>query len=100
MWAVRLLGQKAEDTSSGSFAGDNFAADITPTIPWWDLRIIKGPTDFDVGRNLVLNALWDIPTGKLSGPCRPTLPKAGRWAASLASVTVFPYGLWMDSRAI
>jgi hypothetical protein len=60
--------QKAEDTSSGSFAGDNFAADATPTIPWWDLRIIKGPADFNVGRNLVINTLWDIPVGRISGP--------------------------------
>ena len=60
--------QKAEDTSSGSFAGDNFSADATPTIPWWDLRIVKGPADFNVGRNLVINTLWNIPTGSLAGP--------------------------------
>jgi hypothetical protein len=60
--------QKAEDTSSGSFAGDNYAADITPTIPYWDLRIVKGPSDFNVRRNLVINTLWNIPTGSLSGP--------------------------------
>ncbi len=28
--------EKAEDTSSGSFAGDNFSADLTPTDPWSD----------------------------------------------------------------
>ncbi|HKV37577.1 MAG TPA: carboxypeptidase regulatory-like domain-containing protein [Blastocatellia bacterium] len=60
--------QKAMDTSSGSFAGDNFAADLTPTIPWWDLRIIKGPADFNIARNLVINTLYNIPTGSLSGP--------------------------------
>jgi len=53
---------KTEDTSSGSFAGDNFAGDISPTIPWWDLRIVKGLSDFHVGRNLIINALWQIPT--------------------------------------
>ncbi len=53
---------KTEDTSSGSFAGDNFAGDVNPTIPWWDLKLIKGLSDFHVGRNLVVNALWDIPT--------------------------------------
>lgn len=53
---------KTEDTSSGSFAGDNYAGDISPTIPWWDLRIVKGLSDFNVGRNLVINALWQIPT--------------------------------------
>ena len=60
---------KTEDTSSGSFAGDNFASDITPTIPWWDLRITKGPSDFNVGKNLVINGLWDIPTpASFTGP--------------------------------
>jgi Carboxypeptidase regulatory-like domain/TonB dependent receptor len=52
---------KTEDTSSGSFAGDNFAGDVNPTIPWWDLKVIKGLSDFNVSRNLVINALWDIP---------------------------------------
>jgi hypothetical protein len=52
---------KTEDTSSGSFAGDNFAGDVLPTIPWWDLKLIKGLSDFNVSRNLVVNALWDIP---------------------------------------
>jgi hypothetical protein len=53
---------KTMDTSSGSFAGDNFAGDVSPTVPWWDLRITKGLSDFNVGRNLVVNALYEIPT--------------------------------------
>ena len=53
---------KTMDTSSGSFAGDNFAADVTPTIPWWDLRITRGLSDFNVGRNLTLNVLYEVPT--------------------------------------
>ena len=53
---------KTEDTSSGSFAGDNFAGDVSPTVPWWDPGIIKGLSDFNVGRNLVINALWQVPT--------------------------------------
>jgi hypothetical protein len=52
---------KTEDTSSGSFAGDNFAGDLNPTIPWWDLHLIKGLSDFNVGRNLVVNALYQVP---------------------------------------
>src|SRR5438067_205053 len=57
------------DTSSGSFAGDNFSADLSPTIPWWDLQIVRGLSDFNVSRNLTVNALWDIPTAHaFSGP--------------------------------
>ena len=60
---------KTEDTSSGSFAGDNFAGDLNPTIPWWNLGLIKGLSDFNVSRNLVVNALWEVPTSKsLQGP--------------------------------
>jgi Carboxypeptidase regulatory-like domain len=60
---------KSLDTSSSSFAGDNYASDVTPTIPWWDLRITKGPSDFNVGKNLVINGLWNIPTpASFSGP--------------------------------
>jgi Carboxypeptidase regulatory-like domain len=60
---------KTMDTTSGSFAGDNFAGDLTPTIPWWNLSLIKGLSDFNVGRNLVINGLWNVPTPKsLVGP--------------------------------
>jgi hypothetical protein len=50
------------DTTSGSFAGDNFAGDLNPTIPWWDLKLIKGLSDFNVSRNMVANVLWQVPT--------------------------------------
>jgi carboxypeptidase family protein len=53
---------KSLDTSSSSFAGDNYSNNITPTLPWWDLSITKGPSDFSVTRNLVINALWQAPT--------------------------------------
>jgi hypothetical protein len=60
---------KTMDTSSGSFAGDNFAADVTPTIPWWDLRITRGLSDFNVGRNLTLNLLYELPVmSRFHGP--------------------------------
>jgi hypothetical protein len=60
---------KTEDTTSGSFAGDNFAGDVNPTIPQWDMKLLKGLSDFNVSRNLVVNALWDIPaSASLHGP--------------------------------
>jgi hypothetical protein len=59
---VSFTWSKTEDTTSGSFAGDNFAGDLNPTIPWWDLKLIKGLSDFNVSRNLVVNLLWDVPT--------------------------------------
>jgi len=60
---------KAFDTSSSSFAGDNYSNNISPTIPWWDLSITKGVADFNVTRNLVINGLWNVPTpASFSGP--------------------------------
>jgi hypothetical protein len=60
---------KTMDTSSGSFAGDNFAADLSAITPWWDLKLVRGLSDFNVGRNLTVNVLWDVPTPKsFSGP--------------------------------
>lgn len=52
---------KSFDTSSSSFAGDNYSNNISPIIPWWDQSIIKGLSDFNVTSNLVVNALWQIP---------------------------------------
>ncbi len=59
---VSFTWSKTLDTSSGSFAGDNFAGDLNPTVPWWDLKLIKGLSDFNVSRNLVVNLLWQVPT--------------------------------------
>jgi outer membrane receptor protein involved in Fe transport len=60
---------KTEDTSSGSFAGDNFASNLSPTTPWWSLSSVKGLADFHVGQNLVVNALWNVPTPQsFTGP--------------------------------
>jgi Carboxypeptidase regulatory-like domain/TonB-dependent Receptor Plug Domain len=61
--------QKSMDTSSGSFAGDNYSSNPTAATPWWDLSIIKGLSDFNVSRNLTVNWLWQIPTpASFSGP--------------------------------
>jgi hypothetical protein len=60
---------KSFDTSSSSFAGDNYSNNITPTIPWWDVSITKGLSDFNVTRNLVINGLWQVPTpASFAGP--------------------------------
>jgi hypothetical protein len=57
---------KSIDNSSGSNAGDTFAFDYT-SLPWYDLSLDKGLSDFDVRRNLVINGLWNVPTPKVLG---------------------------------
>ena len=60
---------KSLDTTSSSFAGDNYSNNISPVVPWWDLTIVKGLSDFNVTRNLVINGLWQVPTpASLHGP--------------------------------
>ena len=60
---------KSLDTSSSSFAGDNYSNNISPVIPWWDPNVVKGLSDFNVTRNLVINGLWQIQTpASFAGP--------------------------------
>jgi hypothetical protein len=61
----QLLGSftwsKSMDDSSGSTAGDTFQLDSV-SEPWYDLRLDKGLSDFDVRRNLVISGFWNVPT--------------------------------------
>ena len=61
---------KSMDTSSATVAGDAFGNSIS-SLNWFDMRLTRGLSDFNVGRTLVINGTWDIPTAKsLSGPAR------------------------------
>ncbi|MGZ5529681.1 MAG: TonB-dependent receptor domain-containing protein, partial [Limisphaerales bacterium] len=62
---------KSIDTSSATVAGDAFGNSIS-SLPWFDLRLNRGPSDFNVGRTFVMNGTWEVPTPK-------TLGKAGEW---------------------
>jgi hypothetical protein len=66
---VSYTWQNSTDTSSGSFAGDNYSSNPTAATPWWDLGIIKGLSDFNISRNLSVNWLYQIPTpSSFGGP--------------------------------
>lgn len=68
-YEISFTWQRSMDTSSGSFAGDNYASNPTAATPWWDLNIIKGLSDFNISRNLSINWLYNIPTPKsFAGP--------------------------------
>src|SRR6266478_4442865 len=59
---------KSIDTSSASVAGDSFGNSIS-SLPWFDLRLNRGLSDFNVGRTFVLNGTWEVPTPKsFAGP--------------------------------
>ena len=58
------------DTSSATVAGDAFGNSIS-SLNWFDMRLTRAPSDFNVNRTLVINGTWDIPTAKsFSGPAR------------------------------
>src|SRR5882672_5528079 len=61
---------KSMDTSSATVAGDAFGNSIS-SLNWFDMRLVRGLSEFNVGRTLVINGTWDIPTAKsLPGPAR------------------------------
>jgi hypothetical protein len=53
---------KSFDTSSSSFASDNYSNNPSAITPWYDMSIDKGLSDFNVTRNLSINTLWRVPT--------------------------------------
>ncbi len=48
------------DTSSAAVAGDTFGNSIS-SLPMYNLRLTRAPSDFNVDRTFVFNALWDVP---------------------------------------
>jgi hypothetical protein len=51
---------KSIDTSSSGIAGDTFGNSVS-SLPYFDPKLRRGLSDFDVRNVLVINALWQIP---------------------------------------
>jgi hypothetical protein len=59
---------KSIDNSSSSSASDNYGNSI-PSLHWFNLKMSRGLSDFNIGRTLVINASWQVPGLKsASGP--------------------------------
>lgn len=59
---------KSTDTSSGVIAGDTLANMISSPL-WFDKKMNRARSEFDVGRNLVISGTWELPRFQfLSGP--------------------------------
>jgi hypothetical protein len=54
---------KSEDTSSASVAGDTFGNSIS-SLHWFDMRLSRGLSDFNVDKTLVVNGTWELGTPK------------------------------------
>jgi len=63
---------KSMDTSSASVAGDTFGNSIS-SLDWFDLRLSRGLSDFNVDKTLVVNGTWELGTPK-------SLPAPAQWA--------------------
>jgi hypothetical protein len=54
---------KSLDNNSGVVAGDTFGNGIG-SLPWFDMKLNHALSDYNVGRTLVINANWILPTVK------------------------------------
>lgn len=71
---------KSMDTSSASVAGDTFGNSIS-SLHYFDERLSRGLSDFNVGRTFVINGTWEAPTPKSrSAPAQWAL---GGWELGL-----------------
>ena len=59
---------KSIDNESGTVAGDQFGNSIS-ALEWFDPKLTRGVSDFNIGRTLVINGIWQVPGLKsASGP--------------------------------
>jgi len=56
---------KSLDNNSGVVAGDTFGNGIG-SLPWFDMKLNRAVSDYNVGRTLVINSSWLIPGIKTS----------------------------------
>jgi hypothetical protein len=62
---------KSIDTSSATVAGDAFGNSISSLQFAFDPKLSRALSDFSIGRTLVLNGTWEVPSPKsFSGPAR------------------------------
>lgn len=63
---------KSIDNNSGVIAGDTFSNSLS-SLQWFDLKLTRARSDFNIGRTVVLNGTWLLPsprsmTGFLAWP--------------------------------
>jgi hypothetical protein len=54
---------KSIDDSSGTGYADQFSNSMSSLVHF-DNRLLRGVSDFNIGRTLVINGIWQVPTGK------------------------------------
>jgi hypothetical protein len=56
---------KSIDINSATLVGDAFGNSI-PSLHWFDTKLSRGLSDFNVGQTAVINTLWQIPNRSIS----------------------------------
>jgi hypothetical protein len=51
---------KSIDTGSATIAGDQFSNSIN-SLPWFDMRLNRAPSDFNIGQSLSVHFTWPVP---------------------------------------
>jgi hypothetical protein len=59
---------KSLDSNSGIIAGDTLNGNAIQGIGWYDKKLDRGVSDYNIGRVLVINGSWQLPTLKSAGP--------------------------------
>jgi Carboxypeptidase regulatory-like domain/TonB dependent receptor/TonB-dependent Receptor Plug Domain len=65
---------KSIDDESGTVAGDQFGNSIS-ALDWFDRRLTRAVSDFNMGKTLVINGIWQVPGIR-------SAPGAVRWAVN------------------
>jgi Carboxypeptidase regulatory-like domain/TonB-dependent Receptor Plug Domain len=69
---------KSIDTGSATIAGDQFENSVS-SLPWFDMRLNRGLSDFNLAQNLSVHLSWEIPSPTLSSSAARWL--TGGWQA-------------------
>jgi outer membrane receptor protein involved in Fe transport len=83
------------DTSSGSTDGDQFLNGISSLL-FFNRKLRRGPSDFNVNQNLVVNYVWDLPSPRnLKGAL--AWPVSGwQWNGILTLTSGVPFTVLMS----
>jgi hypothetical protein len=72
---------KSFDTGSATIAGDQFANSVS-SLPWYDLRLARGPSDFNIAQSLSLHLTVTIPAPRQQNWLRSGWRANGTFQAS------------------
>jgi hypothetical protein len=83
---------KSIDTGSVTIAGDQFENSIS-SLPWFDMRLNRGLSDFNLSQNLNVHLSWEIPPAKISSSAARWLTRGWQTVGNLQASTGSPFSV-------